>query len=173
MEKTAGGSPTKPTLVLGVEPGADCASRLKVDFPEDPTMRISHEAIYQALYVQGRGALKRELSACLRSGRAVRLPRERARNRGKSFVGDALMIGDRPADVGDRAVPGHWEGDLMLGPAVSFQEVVPSVRIGKTGVTTRPSFRSARNEHASECPTDALSSRGDGRRRDLWPFEPG
>ena len=91
------------------------AQRLKVDFPEDPTMRISHEAIYQALYVQGRGALKRELSACLRSGRALRLPRERARNRGKSFVGDALMISDRPADVGDRAVPGHWEGDIILG----------------------------------------------------------
>jgi IS30 family transposase len=91
------------------------AQRLKVDFPEDPTMRISHEAIYQALYIQGRGALKRELSACLRSGRALRLPRERARVRGKSFVGDALMISDRPAEVGDRAVPGHWEGDLILG----------------------------------------------------------
>ena len=91
------------------------AQRLKVEFPEDPTMRISHEAIYQALYIQRRGALKRELSTCLRSGRALRLPRERARNRGKPFVGDALMISDRPADVGDRAVPGHWEGDLILG----------------------------------------------------------
>ena len=91
------------------------AQRLKVDFPEDPTMRISHEAIYQALYIQGRGALKRELSACLRSGRALRLPRERARNRCKSFFEDALMISDRPADVSDRAVPGHWEGDLILG----------------------------------------------------------
>lgn len=91
------------------------ARRLKLDFPEDPTMRISHEAIYQALYIQGRGALKRELSACLRSGRALRLPRERARTRGKSFVADALMISDRPAEVGDRAVPGHWEGDLILG----------------------------------------------------------
>jgi IS30 family transposase len=91
------------------------AQRRKVDFPEDPTMRISHEAIYQALYIQGRGALKRELSACLRSGRALRLPRERARNRGKSFLSDALMISDRPAEIDDRAVPGHWEGDLILG----------------------------------------------------------
>lgn len=91
------------------------AQRLKVDFPEDPTMRISHEAIYQALYIQGRGALRRELSACLRSGRALRLPRERARNRSKAFVADALMISDRPAEIGDRAVPGHWEGDLILG----------------------------------------------------------
>lgn len=59
--------------------------------------------------------MKHELSACLRSGRALRLPRERARNRGKSFLGDALMIRDRPAEVGDKAVPGHWEGDLILG----------------------------------------------------------
>ena len=78
-------------------------------------MRISHEAIYQALYIQGRGALKRELSACLRSGRALRLPRERARGRGRPFLTDALMISDRPAEIGDRAVPGHWEGDLILG----------------------------------------------------------
>lgn len=78
-------------------------------------MRISHEAIYQALYIQGRGALKRELSACLRSGRALRLPRERARSRGKSFLTDALMISDRPSEIDERAVPGHWEGDLILG----------------------------------------------------------
>ena len=91
------------------------SQRLKVDFPVDPTMRISHEAIYQALYIQGRGALRRELSACLRSGRALRLPRERARNRGKAFIADALMISDRPAEIDDRAVPGHWEGDLILG----------------------------------------------------------
>ena len=95
------------------------AQRLKVDFPEDPTMRISHEAIYQALYIQGRGALKRELSAFLRSGRALRVPRERARNRGKAFIAGALMISDRPAEIGDRAVPGHWEGDLILGLASS------------------------------------------------------
>lgn len=91
------------------------SQRLKVDFPEDPTMRISHEAIYQALYIQGRGVLRRDLSACLRSGRALRLPRERARNRGKGFIADALMISDRPAEIDDRAVPGHWEGDLILG----------------------------------------------------------
>ena len=91
------------------------SERLKVDFPKDLTMRISHEAIYQALYIQGRGALRRELSAYLRSGRALRLPRERARNRGKAFIANALMISDRPAEINDRAVPGHWEGDLILG----------------------------------------------------------
>lgn len=91
------------------------AHRLRIDYPEDPTMRISHEAIYQSLYIQGRGALRRELTACLRSGRALRVPRERTRGRGKSFVGDAIMISERPAEVEDRAVPGHWEGDLILG----------------------------------------------------------
>ena len=78
-------------------------------------MRISHEAIYQSLYIQGRGALRQELTACLRSGRALRTPRERTRGRGKSFIGDAIMISERPAEIEDRAVPGHWEGDLILG----------------------------------------------------------
>lgn len=78
-------------------------------------MRISHEAIYQSLYIQGRGALRRQLTACLRSGRALRLPRERARCRGKSFVSSDIMISERPAEIADRAVPGHWEGDLILG----------------------------------------------------------
>lgn len=89
--------------------------RLRVDFPNDEAMRISHEAIYQALYVQGRGALRRELVACLRTGRALRVPRARARGRGKSFVTPEVMISERPAEVKDRAVPGHWEGDLIIG----------------------------------------------------------
>src|SRR3982075_3242346 len=89
--------------------------RLRLDFPEDEMMRISHEAIYQALYVQGRGALRRELSACLRTGRALRMPRVRTRRQGRSFVSSEIMISQRPAEVTDRAVPGHWEGDLILG----------------------------------------------------------
>ena len=91
------------------------ANRLKVDFPDDASMRVSHEAIYQALYVQGRGALKRELVACLRTGRALRVPRARIGGRGKGFVTDEIMISQRPAEADDRAVPGHWEGDLILG----------------------------------------------------------
>ena len=91
------------------------AHRLRLDFPGDLTMRISHEAIYQALYIQGRGALRRELTACLRSGRALRLPRERGRKRGKAFINEAIMISERPPEIEDRAVPGHWEGDLILG----------------------------------------------------------
>jgi IS30 family transposase len=89
--------------------------RLRIDFPDDESMRVSHEAIYQALYVQGRGALRRELVACLRTGRALRVPRARTRGRGKKFVSPEIMISERPAEAADRAVPGHWEGDLIVG----------------------------------------------------------
>lgn len=91
------------------------ARRLPIDFPDDKTMRISHEAIYQALFVQGRGVLRRELTACLRTGRALRMPRARVHRRGKSFISPEIMISQRPAEAADRAVPGHWEGDLILG----------------------------------------------------------
>jgi IS30 family transposase len=91
------------------------ANRLRVDFPDDEGMRISHEAIYQALFVQGRGGLRRELVACLRTGRALRVPRARTRARGRGFVTAEVMITQRPAQAADRAVPGHWEGDLIVG----------------------------------------------------------
>jgi IS30 family transposase len=78
-------------------------------------MRISPEAIYRSLSVQGRGALGHELTACLRTGRALRIPRARACGRGTRFVTDEVMISQRPAEAADRAVPGHWEGDLILG----------------------------------------------------------
>jgi len=91
------------------------SNRLRVDFPDDESMRISHEAIYQALFVQGRGALRRELVACLRTGRALRVPRARSQGRGKTFVTPEVMISERPAEAEDRAVPGHWEGDLIIG----------------------------------------------------------
>ncbi|WP_298807084.1 IS30 family transposase [uncultured Pseudokineococcus sp.] len=89
--------------------------RLVVDFPDDDDMRISHEAIYQALFIEGRGALKRELVACLRTGRALRKPRERARNSPQGHVTADVVISERPAEAEDRAVPGHWEGDLIIG----------------------------------------------------------
>ncbi len=78
-------------------------------------MRISQEAIYQALYIEGRGALKRELVACLRTGRALRVPRARSRNTTGGHVTADVVISERPAEVDDRAVPGHWEGDLIIG----------------------------------------------------------
>lgn len=91
------------------------ANRLKVDFPDDESMRISHEAIYQALYVESRGALKRELVSCLRTGRALRVPRGRAKQKAWAHVTPEVLISERPAEAEDRAVPGHWEGDLIIG----------------------------------------------------------
>jgi IS30 family transposase len=95
------------------------ARRLVVDFPQDEEMRVSHEAVYQSIYVQGRGALRRELSACLRTGRAIRRPRRQAQQRQArvkdSRIKDKVMISERPAEVADRAVAGHWEGDLITG----------------------------------------------------------
>ena len=91
------------------------ANRLQIDFPDDESMRISHECIYQALYIQGRGALKRELVSCLRTGRALRVPRARAQAKAWAHVSEDVMITSRPAEVEDRALPGHWEGDLIIG----------------------------------------------------------
>ena len=91
------------------------ANRLQVDFPDDQSMRISHEAIYQALYIQGRGDLKRELVSYLRMGRALRVPRARAQAKAWAHVSEEVMISSRPAEAEDRAVPGQWEGDLIIG----------------------------------------------------------
>jgi transposase, IS30 family len=90
------------------------AGRLVEQFPDDESMRISHEAVYQALYVQGRGALRRELTACLRTGRALRKPARRVDAR-RERIKDKVMVSERPAEAEDRAVPGHWEGDLIVG----------------------------------------------------------
>jgi IS30 family transposase len=91
----------------------EISARLRREFPGDPTMQVSPETIYQSLYVQGRGELRRELARCLRSGRTTRKPQGRAKHPGP--VANMVMIADRPAEVADRAVPGHWEGDLILG----------------------------------------------------------
>jgi len=91
------------------------AHRLEVDFPDDESMRISHEAIYQSLFIEGRGALKRELVTCLRTGRALREPRARSRNKPQGHVTADVVLSERPAEAEDRAVPGHWEGDLIIG----------------------------------------------------------
>lgn len=141
--------------------------RLRLDFPEDETMRISHEAIYQALYVQGRGALRRELTACLRTGRALRMPRARAR-KGRSFIPSEIMISERPAEAADRAVPGHWEGDLILGLGSSaigtlverttrFTMLLHLPRLAGHGEAPRAKNGPALAGHGAEAVRDAIA----------------
>jgi IS30 family transposase len=96
---------------------AQISAQLRIEFPDDPMMRVSTETIYQSLYVQGRGALRKELALCLRTGRAIRRNRSRLDHPGR--VPDKVMISERPAEAADRAVPGHWEGDLLIGKAGS------------------------------------------------------
>jgi IS30 family transposase len=88
--------------------------RLLLEFPNDPEMRVSPETIYQSLYVQSRGALRRDLAACLRTGRALRRPSRKPGQR-KNRIPNMINIADRPPEVEDRAVPGNWEGDLIIG----------------------------------------------------------
>ena len=144
------------------------AHRLRLDFPHDETMRISHEAIYQSLYVQGRGALRRELTACLRTGRALRVPRARTRGRGKSFIVPEIMISERPAEVADRAVPGHWEGDLILGLDSSaigtlverttrFTMLLHLPRMAEHGVDARVKNGPALAGHGAEAVRDSIT----------------
>lgn len=87
--------------------------QLRIDYPDDPMMRVSPETIYQSLYVQGRGALRKELAVCLRTGRAMRRTRSRLERRQQ--IPNMIMISERPPEIEDRAVPGHWEGDLIIG----------------------------------------------------------
>jgi IS30 family transposase len=91
------------------------AGWLQGAYPEDEAMRISHETIYLSLFVQSRGALRHELTRQLRSGHAIRRPRGRPAATGRGQISGMLLISERPADVEDRAVPGHWEGDLLMG----------------------------------------------------------
>lgn len=94
------------------------SGRLPLEFPDDEEMRVSAETIYQSLFVQGRGALRKELISCLRSGRAQRRPHGRAAS-GRGRIKAMVMISERPAEVQDRAYPGHWEGDLLMGSTAS------------------------------------------------------
>jgi len=112
---------TIPGLAAAVEVGLlqgwspeQIAGRLPMEFPDDNDMRVSAETIYRSLFLQGRGALRKELASCLRSGRARRRPHRRGVS-GRGRIPDMVLISDRPAEIEDRAVPGHWEGDLLLG----------------------------------------------------------
>jgi len=101
---------------------AQIAGRLKIDFPDEPEMWVSAETIYQSLYVQARGGLKRELTAYLRTGRSMRKPRRTPGQR-RTRIPDMVMISERPPEIEDRAVPGHWEGDLIMGSKASDSSV--------------------------------------------------
>jgi IS30 family transposase len=96
---------------------AEIAGRLRQEFPDDGSMQVSHETIYRALFIQGKGTLRKELTSCLRTGRALRRPRNRVDGRANPDrrIPDKIMISERPAEADDRAVPGHWEGDLIMG----------------------------------------------------------
>jgi transposase, IS30 family len=91
------------------------AARLICDYPDDLDMRVSHETIYRTLFVQARGALRKELTACLRTGRTQRRPHMRTEQSGAGRLQNIVRISERPPEVADRAVPGHWEGDLIIG----------------------------------------------------------
>jgi IS30 family transposase len=118
--KLVGDSQLRERVVRGLEWGwspAQISARLKQDFPDRPEMWVSHETIYQSIYVQGRGALRRELASCLRTGRTLRKPRRNGSGGGpgREHIADKVLIADRPPEVADRAVLGHWEGDLIVG----------------------------------------------------------
>jgi IS30 family transposase len=110
------------TRLLDEHSPEQIAARLPMDFPDDAEMRVSHETIYQSIYVQGKGNLRRELHTCLRTGRALRKPQRRPGER-RGRIRDMINISERPPEVEDRAVPGHWEGDLILGSTASASAI--------------------------------------------------
>ena len=137
---------------------------LKLEFPDDETMRVSHETIYMTLFVQARGALKRELVAHLRRARSIRRPRTASRtNRGQGQIIDAVSIRERPAEAADRAIPGHWEGDLLAGAANSHIATLVErhsrflMLIAVDGKDTR-SVTSALSHHVRRLPQQLRSS---------------
>jgi IS30 family transposase len=150
-------------LVAGWSP-EQISGWLKVRFPEDQTMSVSHETIYLSLFIQARGALKRELVQHLRWGRSIRRPRSQKRvNRGQGQIAGAVSIRERPAEADDRAIPGHWEGDLIAGTANSYiatlverhSRFVMLVAVG--GKDTR-SVINALSTHVLELPEQLRSS---------------
>jgi IS30 family transposase len=128
------------------------AGRLREDFPDQPEMQVHHETIYRELYVQGRGSLRTELTACLRSGRARRVTRRTGREDRRGQIPDMVMIAERPDEVDERVVPGHWEGDLIMGKnnATAIGTLVERVT-GFTMLLHLP------NGHGAEAVTTAIT----------------
>jgi len=139
-------------------------ARLVLDYPDDLEMRVSHETIYQSLFVQGRGALRQELTRCLRTGRAQRRPLGRATGSGQ--LQHMVLISERPADVEDRAVPGHWEGDLILGKRA--QSAIGTLVERQTRFVLLVNLRAGRlAEHVKDALADTIRALPDHLRRSL------
>ena len=140
------------------------AARLVLDYPDDLEMRVSHETIYQSLFVQGRGALRQELTRCLRTGRAQRRPLSRATGAGQ--LQHMVLISDRPAEVEDRAVPGHWEGDLILGKRA--QSAIGTLVERQTRFVMLVNLRAGRRaEHVKDALAVTIRALPDHLRRSL------
>ena len=139
------------------------ATRLRDEFGDDEAMNVSHETIYKTLYVQGRGELRRELARCLRTGRAARVPKDRRRRPSK--IKDMVMISERPAEVEDRAVPGHWEGDLILGKNGKSAIGTLVERSTRFVMLFRPKNQTA--EEVRTCMTELVQSLPDALRRSI------
>jgi len=131
--------------------------------PMEPERRVLHETIYQSLYVQGRGALRAELHQALRSGRAIRRPQARSAVKRRSRIPDMVLISERPAEVEDRAVPGHWEGDLIIGSKASsigtlVERHTRFVLLLKLGNRTADEVRRAMTTRIKTLPTELRRS---------------
>ena len=142
------------------------AGRLRRRFPEDPEMWVSTETIYQSLYVQSRGALRRELTACLRTGRSLREPGRQSGTRKNRIVRDMVNISERPAEADDRAVPGHWEGDLMI--AKRNQTAIGTLVERTTGYAMLVALPDAyKPEHVAPALTTKIQALPEALRRSL------
>ena len=157
------------------------AGWLKHTYPADESLHVSHEIIYRSLFIQARGALKKELTQCLRSKRAIRRSQHATRKgHGKGQLADMVSIRERPASVEDRAVPGHWEGDLLSGSknthiATLVERHSRYVMLAKVSSKETETVISALIDHASKLPTELYKSLtwdrgpGDGRSQAVHP----